>query len=116
MKDIIMATRYRLELVKLHCSRKQDTFGRDEPKLVVNGTTIYGPGDIGKGGTVTLTGRSALFTTTAQVQLYEVDSGSDDDMGSITVNGATQVDRGDQTGEFHRTNADYELTYRVAAA
>ena len=108
--------KYRLELVKLHCSRRQDTVGRDEPKIVVNGTTIYGPGDIGKDGTVYLTGRSALFSTTALVELLEVDSGSDDHMGSVTVNGATEVDRGDQKREFHRTHSDYELTYRVLAA
>ena len=111
-----MASKYRLELVKLHCTRKQDTVGPDEPKIVVNGATIYGPGDIEKGGTVYLTGRSALFATSAQVQLYEVDSGPDDDMGSTTVTGSADVGRGDLKREFHRTHSDYELTYRVVAA
>ena len=27
--------KYRLELVKLYCDRRQDTVGRDEPKIVV---------------------------------------------------------------------------------
>ncbi len=110
-----MATKYRLELVELHCTRKQDTVGSDEPKLLVDGVTVYGPGSVKKGGTVNLAGRSALFSKTAQVQLIEVDAGVDDDMGTFTVNGAAQVDRGDQQGEFHRTHADYELTYRVVA-
>ena len=111
-----MANKYRLELVKLFCDRKQDTVGRDEPKIVVNGVTVYGPGDIGKGGTVYLTGRSALFSSTAQVQLLEVDAGADDDMGSTTIVGSADVNRGDLKREFHRTHSDYELTYRVVAA
>lgn len=110
-----MATKYRLQLKELKCIRLQDTFSRDEPKIVVDGKTVYGPGDIGKGGKVTLN-RTALFTTSAQVQLLEVDSGSDDDMGTVTVRGSAQVNQGEQTAEFHRTNADYELTYEVEAA
>lgn len=110
-----MATKYRLELKELKCIRKQDTVGRDEPKIVVDGKTVYGPGDIGKGERVTLN-RTALFTTSAQVQLLEVDSGSDDDMGTITVRGSAQSGQGSQKAEFHRTHADYELTYTVAAA
>ncbi len=104
-----MATNYRLDLVKLKCIRKQDTVGRDEPKIVVDGRTVYGPGDIGKGETITLN-RTALFSGSAQVQLVEVDTGNDDDMGTITVRGSAQVDRGNQVGEFHRTHADYQLT------
>ena len=111
-----MSTKYRLELVKLHCTRKQDTVGLDDPRIDVNGVTVYGPGSIGKDDTVYLTGHSATFVTSAQVHLVEVDSGPDDDMGTITVKGATDVNRGDQKREFHRTNADYELTYRVLAA
>lgn len=110
-----MATKYRLELKELKCIRKQDTVGNDEPKIVVDGRTVYGPGNISKGGKATLN-RTALFTGTAQVQLIEVDAGSDDDMGTITVSGAAQVNRGTQTGEFHRTHSDYELTYTVVAA
>lgn len=110
-----MAKKYRLQLLKLTCSRKQDTVGRDEPKLVVDGKTVYGPGDIGRGGTLTLN-RTALFTTSAQVQLLEVDAGSDDDMGTVTVRGSAQVGQGVQTAEFHRTHADYSLTYEVEAA
>ena len=110
-----MAKKYRLQLLKLTCSRKQDTVGRDEPKLVVDGKTVYGPGDIGRGGTLTLN-RTALFTTSAQVQLLEVDAGSDDDMGTVTVRGSAQVGQGVPTAEFHRTHADYSLTYEVEAA
>lgn len=110
-----MATKYRLELKELKCVRKQDTVGDDDPKLIVDGRTVYGPGSIKKGGKVTLN-RTALFTGTAQVQLIEVDAGSDDDMGTITVRGAAQVNRGTQTGEFQRPHSDYELTYSVVPA
>lgn len=110
-----MATKYRLQLTKLKCIRKQDTVGRDDPKIIVDGRTVYGPGDIGKGETVSLN-RTAFFNGTAQVQLVEVDAGSDDDMGTVTVRGSAQVDQGAQKAEFHRTHADYELTYSVIAA
>ncbi len=108
--------KYRLELVKLHCSRKQDTVGPDEPKIIVDGRTLYGPGDLGKGETVYLTGRSALFTGSAQVDLKEVDQSQDDDLGSASISGASDAGQGDLKREFHRTNSDYELTYRVVAA
>jgi len=111
-----MSTKYRLELVKLHCTRLQDSVTKDEPQIDVNGVRVYGPGSIGKGDTVYLSGHSATFVNTAQVHLVEVDSGPDDDMGTVTIKGATDIDRGDQKREFHRTNSDYELTYRVVAA
>jgi hypothetical protein len=111
-----MSNRYRLDLVKLHCTHKQDAIGPDDPKIIVDGVTIYGPGDLGKGESVNLAPRSALFTNSTQVQLIEVDAGADDDMGTVTIVGSSSVNRGDQQREFHRTNADYELTFRVAAA
>lgn len=111
-----MTAKFRLELVELHCTRKQDTIGADEPKLLVDGVTVYGPGSVKKGGTINLAGRSAFLDKTAQVQLIEVDAGVDDDMGTQTVNGASSVGRGDQQLEYHRTHADYELTYQVVVA
>ncbi|MDN5760858.1 MAG: hypothetical protein L0H41_00880 [Microlunatus sp.] len=110
-----MATKYRLELEKLKCIRKQDTVGRDEPELKVDGVTVYGPGNLGKGDSVTLN-RSALFITNALVQLIEVDAGSNDDMGTVTVKGSADVGKGSRVKEFHRTHSDYELTYEVVAA
>ena len=89
---------------------------RDEPKILVNGVAIYGPGDVGKGQTVNLGNRPALFTNSAQVQLVEVDAGADDDMGTVTVNGAANVHQGDRTREFHRTDANFEPTFRLIAA
>ncbi len=110
-----MATKYRLELTKLTCIHKQDSIGKDEPELKVDGVTVYGPGSLGRGDSVTLN-RSAVFIGKAQVQLIEVDAGSNDDMGTVTVTGSADVGKGSRVKEFHRTNSDYALTYKVVAA
>lgn len=110
-----MAKKYRLELVKLKCVRKHDVFDPDEPKLIVNGVTIYGPGNVGKGETVNLN-RSTLFNGSAQVQLVEVNPGKDKDLGTRTISGASDVGQGSRMKEFQSPGADYELTYEVEAA
>jgi hypothetical protein len=107
--------RYRVQLTSLTCNRKQDTIGRDEPQLFVNGVSVYGPGDIGKGETVDLRPRSAVFTSVAHLALVEVDGGSDDSLGVVTAT-AGQTGRGAQRGEFHLPNADYAITFQVVPA
>ena len=109
------AKRYRVQLTSLTCDRRQDTIGRDEPQLFVNGVSVYGPGDIGKGETVDLRPRSAVFTSVAHMALYEVDSGSDDALGVVTAI-AGQSGKGAQRGEFHLPNADYAITFQVVPA
>jgi hypothetical protein len=109
------AGRYRVQLISLTCHRRQDTVGRDEPKLLVNGVTVYGPGDIGKGETVDLRPRSAVFTSVAHIALTEVDAGSDDSLGVVTAT-AGQSGKGAQRGEYHLTNADYEIAFQVVKA
>jgi len=107
-----MATNYRLDLISLECVRKQDTIGKDEPQLFVNGVSVYGPGSIEKGQTIDLRPRFAYFTSVGQINLKEVDSGPDDDLGTVTAT-AAQAGTGNQTGEYSLPNADYEVTYRV---
>ncbi|MFI7542141.1 hypothetical protein [Actinoplanes sp. NPDC049599] len=107
--------RYRVQLTSLTCNRRQDTIGRDEPQLFVNGVSVYGPGDIGKGETVDLRPRSAVFTSVAHLALVEVDAGSDDSLGVVTAI-AGQSGQGAQRGEFHLTNADYSITFQVVPA
>ncbi|MEU8234100.1 hypothetical protein AB0C12_31320 [Actinoplanes sp. NPDC048967] len=109
------AGRYRLQLTSLTCKRKQDTIGRDEPQLFVNGVSVYGPGDIGKGETVDLRPRTTVFTSVAHIALVEVDPGSDDQLGVVTAIGG-QAGHGPQRGEFHLPNADYEITFQVVKA
>ena len=108
-------TRYRLQLTALTCKRKQDTIGRDEPQLFVNGVSVYGPGDIGKGETVDLRPRTAVFVSVAHIALVEADPGADDSLGVVTAT-RSQSGRGPQRGEFHLPQADYEITFHVVPA
>lgn len=107
--------RYRLQLTSLTCHRKQDAIGPDDPQLFVNGVSVYGPGSIGKGETVNLQGRTAIFTSVAHIALVEVDPGADDELGVVTAT-AKQSGRGAQQGEFHLPQADYAITFQVVAA
>ncbi len=115
-----MTTNYRLELDHVHCDKLQDTIGPDELQVIVDGTVIFGGnagGRIGKGDVVYLTGRTALFASTVQVQLVEVDAGSNnEDLGSIAVDGPTDLGQGLQHREFTRNHAGYRLAYEVVAA
>jgi hypothetical protein len=106
---------YRLNLVSLECIRRQDTIGKDEPKVFVNGVLKFGPGNMGKGDVVDLRPRNALFTSTANIQLKEQDQHSDDDLGTVTATSA-DVDQGQLQGEYSRPNADYKITYEVVPA
>jgi hypothetical protein len=107
-----MATNYKLNLISLECIRKQDTLGKDEPQLFVNGVSVYGPGSIEKGQTIDLRPRFAYFTSVAGINLKEVDSGPDDDLGTVTAT-AAQAGKGNLTGEYSLPNADYEVVYSV---
>ena len=115
-----MATEYRLELAHVHCDKLQDTAGPDELQVIVDGIVLFGGnagGRIGKGDLVSLTGRSALFTDDASVQLVEVDAGSNnDDLGTATIDGSTDLGRGVLHREFTRNHAEYRLAYEVVAA
>jgi hypothetical protein len=109
------SARHRVQLTSLTCHRKQDAIGPDEPQLFINGVSVYGPGDIGKGETVDLRPRSAVFTSVAHITLVEVDPGADDEMGIVTAT-AGQSGKGAQRGEFHLPQADYEINFQVVPA
>ena len=115
-----MATQYRLELAHVHCDKLQDTVGPDKLQVIVDGIVLFGGNagsKIGKGDTVYLTGRSALFTDDVSVQLVEVDTTTNnDDLGTITVDGSTDLGRGVLHREFTRNHAAYRLAYEVVAA
>lgn len=115
-----MATEYRLELAHVHCDKLQDTVGPDKLQIIVDGIVLFGGNagsKIGKGDLVQLGDRSALFTDDTSVQLVEVDAGSNnDDLGTITVDGSTDLNRGVLHREFTRNHAAYRLAYQVVAA
>jgi hypothetical protein len=113
--DRARAGSFRLNLISLHCARKQDAIGRDEPQLFVDGVSVFGPGDMGRGETVDLRPRSALFAEVARIRLTEVDPGPDDELGTVVAS-SSQAGQGAQLGEFSRPGADYNLTYEVVPA
>jgi len=106
---------FRLKLISLACVRKQDAIGRDEPQLFVDGVSVFGPGNMGKGETVDLRPRSSRFTEVARIRLVEVDPGPDDELGTVVAS-SDQVNLGAQLGEFSLPGADYSLTYEVVPA
>ena len=112
MSTTAKTNQYRLELVSLKCIRKQDTFGNDDPELWVNGVKSFGPGSLGKGDTVDLRPRTAMFTNVANINLIEADAGNDDDLGTVTAT-ASQANKGEQTGEYSLPGSDYKLVYKV---
>jgi len=70
---------------------------------------------MGKGDTVDLRPRFALFSSVAQIKLLEVDPGPDDNLGTVTAS-AAQAGQGTQFGEFSIPGADYEIEYEVVSA
>ena len=101
-----------LHIKTLKCVKKHDPTGKDEAKLVINGSTISGPHTLGKGDSVTLNYRRS-FTGSVVVALVEQDAGQDDSLGSVTIKD-TQAGSGDRTANFDfQQNADYTMTYRV---
>jgi hypothetical protein len=101
-----------LHIKTLKCVKKDDVIGKDEASLQVGGVTISGPHTLGKGDDVTLNTLRA-FTGSIKVTLIEVDSGKDDDLGSVTITD-TQAGIGNLTGFFNtKTSADYHMTYDV---
>ena len=73
----------RLKLLTLTCFDKQDLVGKDEPYLVVNGNTVWGPSSVGDGDSVDLDDVEPIpFATKISVDLYEKDPVADDHLGS----------------------------------
>ncbi|WP_182885948.1 hypothetical protein [Microbispora sp. H10885] len=107
-------TTYTIELISLTCNKKQDV-DKDEPELFIDGVSKFGPGSMKKGDTAILTGRSATFTGTATMELFEVDNGQDDFLGSAQVTSA-QADGNVHVATFDfRNHAKYTLLYEVTS-
>ncbi|MET9337076.1 hypothetical protein [Nonomuraea sp. NPDC003804] len=108
------ATTYTIELISLTCNKKQDSVGEDEPQLFINGVSKFGPGKMGKGDTEILTGTTFEFFSTATMELFDVDKGSNDDfLGSVVVS-SSEAGAGIQVEKFdHLNGAEYTIVYEV---
>ena len=108
----------RLRLISLYCQTTEDNTGADEAYLVVNGRQVGGVNSINDRQARDLTYIDPIsFTTTAEIRLYDQDTGvfdKDDFLGSLTAT-KEQAGLGEQRGKFTQDGADYTLTWEVLA-
>ena len=68
----------------LTCVKKQDTVGKDSVVLKIGGRTIGGPYLMAKGDSLS-PNVTEPFTSSVQVTLMEEDAGTDDNLGTVTI-------------------------------
>ncbi|HEY9672153.1 MAG TPA: hypothetical protein V6D11_11955 [Waterburya sp.] len=106
----------KLKLISLYCETTEDNTGADEAYLLVNGRQVGGVNSINDRQSRDLTYIEPIaFTTSAEIRLYDQDTGvfdKDDFLGSLTATSA-QAGRGEYRGRFNRDGADYTLTWEV---
>ncbi|WP_029137617.1 hypothetical protein [Nakamurella lactea] len=98
-----------LKLTSLHCQRRNDLEGLDEPQIVVNKKAAW-TGAIGKGDTQTLS-TSVEFDDVATVVLQELDGSKPQQIGTaytVSASGGNQVPLVFKTSGTH-----YELYYQI---
>jgi hypothetical protein len=100
-----------LKLTSLHCQRKQDVVGKDEPVILVDEVAVW-KGTIGKGETQTLS-QSVDFDDVATVVLQERDGEKDPKQigASFTVHADARQNQVPLV--FKTSGAHYELYYQV---
>jgi hypothetical protein len=118
--------RFILNLVSLHCNDAQEA--TDEPYLVVNGSTVWGPSSMETGQTRTMEGVGPIYFSgggTAIVELWERDAARSNRIGPalrLTERLArifAEDPRENRSYHFHGDyriagDATYTLTYRVS--
>lgn len=99
-----------LELVSLHCHRKQDVSGKDEPRLKVDGVMVWN-GVMNKDDDASLRPTTADFEDTASVVLEEMNGDNPKKIGAT----ATIRESGNPTSvHFKTSGAWYELFFEVS--
>lgn len=105
-----------LRLVSLYCEKTEDNAGADEAYLLVNGQQVGGVNSINDRESRDLTFIQPIpFSTTAEIRLFDEDTGifdDDDALGTLTAS-SDQVGQGEQRGRFTEDEADYTLTWEV---
>lgn len=106
----------KLRLISLYCEKTEDNAGADEAYLVVNGRQVGGVNSINDREARDLTYIEPIsFTSSAEIRLYDEDTGvfdKDDFLGSLSAT-AKQAGQGEQRGRFNQDDADYTLTWEV---
>jgi hypothetical protein len=99
-----------LELVTLECHREHDLVSTDEPRITVDGITVWN-GVMGKRGKADLRPASVHFNARAEVTLQEISDGEHRQIGGeITVR-----ENGNPASLSFRTSGTwYELHFEVS--
>jgi hypothetical protein len=100
-----------LELTELHCVRKQDVTGSDEPRIKVNGAVVWN-GAMKKGDTRNLRPTSVGFSGSATVKLEEMNGSNAKLIGTAATIRDTAGNA--QPVVFKTSGAHYELYFEVS--
>ena len=100
-----------LKLKTLKCNITEDSFGADDPYLIVNGKRAWGPIKANAGDTLILN-EQVQFKGKSIVELWEQDLDPDDHLGTHVVSD-DEVGNGNTSASFKEKGADYELVYEV---
>lgn len=99
-----------LELVTLECRREHDLVSRDEPRITVDGITVWN-GVMGKRAKADLRPASVHFNARAEVTLQEVSNGKPRQIGD----GITVRENGNPASLSFKTSGTwYELYFEVS--
>jgi hypothetical protein len=101
----------KLELITLYCVRQNDVTGVDEPQIRVNNAVVWN-GSIDKGESKNLGPRNVNFSTTAEVEMDEMNGTNPKQIGGAVVIGSAKT--ASQKATFKNSGTHYELTYRVS--
>ncbi len=105
-----------LRLISLFCETTEDNGGADEAYLVVNGQQVGGVNSINNREARSLTYIQPIhFTSSAEIKLYDEDTGifDDDDYLGTLMATSNQTGKGEQRGRFTEDGANYTLTWEV---
>jgi hypothetical protein len=97
-----------LELINLHCHKRQDVIGRDEARLTADGVARTYAMD--KGGDQPLKGWKAEFTGTTTVTLDEMNGTNPTRIGTAQITETGNP----KTVDFKTGGAWYTLSFKVS--
>lgn len=102
----------KLVLHSLTCNETTSGAGDDQVFINVNGVRVFGVVDMAEGQT-SHPGDAVPFNTRAVIDVWEFDTGSDNDrIGQHTAR-ARQKGKGEKSISLSGDGSDYTLTYKV---
>lgn len=99
-----------LELTNMHCHRKQDVTGSDEPRVKVDGVAVWND-VMTKGSDRDMRPTSVEFTTSTKVVLEEMNGSKPKQIGAEAVIRETG---NPNTVHFKTSGAWYEMSFDVS--